>query len=142
MLKLNSKGQARVLEAFFAALLVWSALLLSSPATAPIERNREFGTLTSVGMQALIQLDRDGSLGDLIDEGNWTGLRNSLQTLLPVGVCFNLTVYDESANLVNDVQISNGGIVNEDVVSVEYLCVVTSGRFHYYKVRLQLAVAR
>jgi len=140
-MRLNSRGQTRVLEAFFAALLIWSTLLIVSPMTAPTERNQDSGTLASAGTQALLQLDREGSLGKLIDEGNWTGLRSCLQTLLPLGVCFNLTVYDESESIVNDVSVSNGGIVNEDVVSVEYVCVVSSGGFHYYKVRLQLATA-
>ena len=64
-----------------------------------------------------------------------------MQSLLPVSLWFNLTVYDADMNIVNDVPVSNGGQVNEEVVAANYVCAASSGNYAVYIVRLQLAEA-
>ena len=135
----DKKGQIRTLEAFLAVLVIFSASILSvkfSPAT-----NFESEKLLSAsGMQALIELDNNGYLGKLIDERNWTAIRENLEVLLPAGVSYNLTVYDDAMRQVNDFVIGNG-LKGQNVVSVEYPCASQSSGYRFYLVRLQLAFA-
>jgi hypothetical protein len=135
----DKKGQIRMLEAFLAVLVIFSASILSikfSPAT-------NFETeklLSSSGMQALIELDNNGYLGKLIDERNWTAIKENLEVLLPTGVSYNLTVYDDAMRQVNDFVIGNC-LEGQKVVSVEYPCASQSSECHFYLVRLRLAFA-
>jgi len=135
----DKKGQIRMLEAFLAVLVIFSASILSvkfSPAT-----NFESEKLLSAsGMQALIKLDNNGYLGKLIDERNWTAIKENLEVLLPAGVSYNLTVYDDAMRQVNDFVIGNG-LRSQKVVSVEYPCASQSSECRFYLVRLQLAFA-
>jgi len=135
----DKKGQIRMLEAFLAVLVIFSASILSvkfSPAT-----NFESEKLLSAsGMQALIKLDNNGYLGKLIDESNWTAITENLEVLLPAGVSYNLTVYDDAMHQVNDFVIGNG-LKGQKVVSVEYPCASQSSECRFYLVRLQLAFA-
>ena len=136
---LNKKGQIRMLETFLAVLVIFSASIISikfSPATN-FESEKLLSTL---GMQALIELDNDGNLGKLIDERNWTAVKGNLQILLPVGVSYNVTIYDDAMNRVNDFTIGNG-LKGQKVVSVEYPCASQSPEYTFYLVRLQLAFA-
>jgi len=133
------KGQIRVLEAFFAALLVFSSLFLVPSITMPKSEN--LSELYSVGMNVLLQLDSDGSLSNFIKSENWSDLRICLQEMLPSGVWFNLTVLNTQGARLNNVSISNGYVVSEKKVSVEYLCVSSVSTYEIYIVRLQLAKA-
>ena len=66
------KGQIRILEAFFAALLIFSALfLIPAPSTMDDEH---LDSLRKIGINALLQLDSDGSLSRLIENGDWLSL--------------------------------------------------------------------
>ncbi|HVP40459.1 MAG TPA: hypothetical protein VMS95_00720 [Candidatus Krumholzibacteriaceae bacterium] len=136
----GKRGQVRVMEAFLSALLIFSALAISAalspPATGGINK-----TLVAQGMQALVQLDSDGRLGEMIDARNWTALSGVLQLVLPVGAAYNLTVYDENMQQVTSSPVSNGELVG-NVVSIEYLCAVQGLQFRVYSLRLQLAVVR
>ena len=138
---LNDRGQMRTVEAFLAILLLFSAVAIATSVSSPAHVDRD-DTLATLGMQALISMDNDGQLGKLIDEGNWTALADALKTLLPVSISYNLTVYNENLQPMNDVAISNGIIPNQDVVSVEYPCASPSSQSSYYLLRLQLASAR
>lgn len=135
----NKKGQIRMLEAFLAVLVIFSASILSikfSPAT-----NFESEKLLSTfGMQALIELDNNGYLGKLIDEMKWMAIRENLEVLLPVGVSYNFTVYGDAVQQINDSAIGNG-LKGQKVVSVEYPCASQSSECRFYLVRLQLAFA-
>ncbi|MGQ9460116.1 MAG: hypothetical protein ACUVRA_02650 [Candidatus Bathyarchaeaceae archaeon] len=128
-----------MLEAFLAVLVIFSASILSvkfSPAT-----NFEGEKLLSdSGMQALIELDNSGYLGKLIDERDWTAITENLEVLLPAGVSYNFTVYDDTMRQVNDFVISNG-LEGQKVVSVEYPCASQGSECRFYLVRLQLAFA-
>ena len=92
-------------------------------------------------MQTLIQLDSDGTLGKLIEQNNWTALSDALQLSLPIGVSYNLTVYDENMQQINGVPISNGNLA-ANVAVVEYICASQSLRYHHYTLRLQLSVVK
>jgi hypothetical protein len=54
-------------------------------------------------------------------------------------VWFNLTVFDENMNRVNDVPVTSGSAVNDRIAAVDYVCAGTGGNYAVYIVRLQLA---
>jgi hypothetical protein len=136
----NRRGQIRILEAFFASILILSCLAL-----VPSQRTGEkshFNTLYSVGTQVLTTLDSNGTLSKLIENKNWTVLRNCIQTMLPVSIWFNLTVFNGNMICLNDVLISNGSPISDEIVAVEYVCASSGGNYIVYIVRLQLATAK
>jgi len=139
-MKRQNIGQIRIIEAFLAVLIIFSSFALSANLTVkqnPTKRD----DLASVGLQALVELDSDGSLGKYIDDGNWTALRDALNIVLPAGVCFNLTVYNEEMQQVNTAVISNGAFGSQEIAFVEYVCVGKSPVFRCYIIHLHLAVA-
>ena len=136
----NKKGQMRILEAFFASILILSSLALV-PSQLTLEKSH-FNTLYSVGTQVLITLDSNGNLSKLIENENWTVLRKCVQSMLPVSVWFNLTVFNENMMCLNDVLVSNGSPVSDEIVAVEYVCASSGGNYAVYIVRLQLATAK
>jgi len=136
----DDKGQMRTVEAFLAILLMFSAFALTTlvtPAATPTNND----DLATVGTQALISMDNNGELGKLIDERNWTVIADALNVLLPVGMSYNLTVYDENLQSLNNVTISNGIIPNQNTISVQYPCTSQSPQCNLYLLRLQLAAA-
>jgi hypothetical protein len=135
----NKKAQIRMLEAFLAVLVIFSASIISIKFSPPTNFDNE-KMLSTLGMQALIELDINGTLGKLIDERNWTAVTEDLKILLPVGVSFNVTVYDDAMHQINDFTIGNG-LKGQKVVSVEYPCASQSSECRFYLVRLQLAFA-
>lgn len=137
---LNNKGQMRTIEAFLSILLLFSALALTT-LVSPASNIESDKNLTSLGMQALLSIDIDGQLGKLVDQANWTTLTQILNILLPSGISYNLTVYDENMNALNDVSISNGLIYDRNVVSTHYPCASPTLQSRCYLLRLQLAVA-
>ncbi|MGB9960214.1 MAG: hypothetical protein ACPLKQ_06820 [Candidatus Bathyarchaeales archaeon] len=137
----QNKGQIRIIEAFLAALIIFSSLAIS--ASLPSRRNpAESDDLAYVGLQALLKLDSDGSLGRYLDNRDWNGLRDSLNLLLPTGVSFNVTVYDGEMRQVNGEVVSNGGFSSQEIALVKYVCVSQNQTFRYYVVYLYLAVAK
>ncbi len=138
---LDNKGQMRTVEAFLAILLLFSALAMTT-LVSPASNFENDSTLAPIGMQALVSMDIDGQLGRLADERNWTALTNALKTLLPVSISYNLTLYNENLQPINNVSISNGIIPNQNVVSIHYPCASPSSQSSYYLLRLQLGKAR
>jgi len=128
-----------MLEAFLAVLVIFSTSVISITFSPPTNFNNEKSLSTS-GMQALVELDSDGTLGKLIDERNWTAITNNLKILLPVGVSYNVTVYDDVMHQINDSTVGNG-LKGQKVVSIEYPCASQSSECQFYLVRLQLAFA-
>jgi hypothetical protein len=135
----QNTGQIRIVEAFLAVLIIFSALAVSTSVTTTRNLTRH-DNLASVGFQALLKLDSDGSLGKYIDNGNWTALRDVLNLLLPTGVSFNLTVYDSQMQQVNSESVSNGGLGSSEIASMDYVCSSRNPVFHTYVVHLLLAV--
>jgi hypothetical protein len=137
----NRKGQIRIIEAFFSIAVVFSVLLIS--VTFPSQPDLTGQTqLANLGMQALMQLDGNGTLGNLILQENWTAIKTCLDVLLPLGVSYNLTVYDESMLQINSQAIQNSNLQGHEAVSVEHVCATQSTNTEFFILRLQLAWAK
>jgi len=137
MLK-DKRGQIRVLEAFLATAVVFSALLLTRPIYVAFDNQDDQDALYALGLNVLVQLDREGELGRLINQRNWTEISSRLSIMLPMGVSYNFTVYDEELEILNNSSISSGDLNGRNVVSIQYL-IVERTDFNFYVVRLQLA---
>jgi len=134
----DRKGQIRIIESFLAIAVIFSAVLVSVtfPSSPDFSKQK---SLSSMGTQALIKLDTNGTLGNLILQSNWTNIRTALDILLPIGVSFNLTVYDEAGNAVNSEVVQNSNVLGRDAVSVQYVCATRSQVVEFFVIRLQLA---
>jgi hypothetical protein len=139
-MKRQNRGQIRIIEAFLATLIIFSTLFISSNLSVNQHINKS-EDLASIGLQALAKLDSDGSLGKYIDSGNWTALRAALNIVLPAGICFNLTVYSDQMQQVNNATISNGGFGSQQIAFVQYVCASQNIVFRCYILYLYLAVA-
>jgi hypothetical protein len=138
----NNKGQIRIIEAFLAIAVVFSALTIAGityPSPPDLSKPK---ALADIGMQALIELDANGTLGKLISQQNWTSLKNALDVLLPTGVSFNLTVYDENLNQINSQTIQNTSVLGQEAVSVQYACAGQGLNVRFWILRLQLSWTR
>jgi len=133
----DKKGQVRVIEAFFASMLILSCLALI-PAQAPPKNSAL--NLAWKAQNVLLTLDSDGHLANLVDNHDWTKLGKSIESSLPLTTWFNLTVYDKKLNVLNDFSISNGGSVSDRIISVDYVCVSQNSTFEVYILQLQLSV--
>ena len=133
----NKKGQVRVIEAFFASLLLLSCLTLIPAQTPQKNLNRD---LSWKAENILLTLDSNGRLASLVDNRDWASLGAGVESALPLTTWFNLTVYDKDMNVLNGFPISNGGAVNDKIVSVDYVCVSQNSTFAIYILQLQLAV--
>jgi len=133
----NKKGQVRVIEAFFASLLLLSCLTLIPAQTTP---KNSSSNLSWKAQDVLLTLDSDGHLASLVDNHDWAALGAGVESALPLTTWFNLTVYDRDMNVLNPFPISNGGAVNDRIVSVDYVCVSQNSTFAVYVLQLQLAV--
>lgn len=133
----DNRGQIRVIEAFFAAVLLLSALAMIPSETHVGGSNDE--VLHSLAWRTLITLDSDGTLSRLIENGSWTTLRECVQSLLSPAAWFNLTIFDENMNPINAIQISSGSPINKDIVAVNYVCASLSSNYRICVIRLQLS---
>jgi hypothetical protein len=134
----NNKGQMRVIEAFFAALLVMSCLTFIPTQQSSTTHSED---LASKAQNILVSLDNDGQLATLIDNQDWESLGDTIQSTLPLMVWFNLTIYDANLNVLNDYPICNGGAVSDKITSIEYICASQNQTFAVYVLQLQLAGA-
>jgi len=132
----DTKGQARIIEAFFAAVLLISCLSLipAQPNLKNLTQN-----LASTAQNVLLSLDSDGQLAALIDNHDWTTLKSSVESAVPLTVWFNLTVFDKDMHILNGFPICNAGAVSDKITSIDYLCVSQSSNYAIYIVRLQLS---
>jgi hypothetical protein len=133
----DNKGQIRTIEAFFAVILMFSALTLI-PAT-PEHPSDPTVILSSTAQNILMSLDSNGHLADLISNESWISLKSCIETSLSPMVWFNLTVFDENMAPLNDIPITSGSPVNDRIAAVDYVCATTSSNYAIYIVRLQLA---
>lgn len=134
---MTRRGVVHTLDVFLAAVIIVTTLLFASQ--MPRERDYLEDTgIDSLGMQALLVLDSNGTLGRLVDSGDWDGLELALRVILPTRVSFNLTVIDEQGTVINTWEISNGGVTGRRIESVEYLLAVESSSCPLYRLRLQL----
>ena len=133
----DNHGQIRVIEAFFAAVLLLSALAMIPSETHVGGSNDQ--VLHSVAWRILITLDSDGTLSRLIENGSWIPLRECVQSLLSPAAWFNLTIFDENMNPINAIRMSSGSPINKDIVAVDYVCASLNSSYGIYIVRLQLS---
>lgn len=134
----DKKGQIRVIEAFFASVLLLSSLTLI-PMVQRSQSSGVTGTLSSTAFNLLVSLDSGGHLADLVDDQNWTDIQNLVQSFVPLTVWFNLTVFDQNMAHLNDFPICSGGSVSDTIQSADYVCASTSANYAVYIIRLQLA---
>jgi hypothetical protein len=134
----DNKGQMRTVEVFLSIVLFFSALAVTALVTPGSNLDIDT-TLASMGMETLISMDNTGKLGNLLDGKNWSSIADSLKILLPISITYNLTVFDSQMHRVNDVQISNGLVSNQDIVSIQYPCASSSPQGSKYLLRLQLS---
>jgi hypothetical protein len=132
----DRKGQVRVIEAFFSAVLLLSCLTLIP---AGINSQAKTDDLASRAENVLLSIDRDGHLASLVDSHDWVSLRDCVESVLPLTLWFNLTVYDPDFNVLNAYPICNGGAVSEKIVSVNYVCASQNSTYAVYVLQLQLA---
>jgi len=125
-----------VIEAFLASMLLMSCL-----AMIPSQPNLQdsTGNLSSTGQNVLLSLDSNGHLATLVDNRDWTDLKSSIESALPLTVWFNLTVYDENMNVLNSFPICDGGAVSNSIVSVDYICASQNSLYTLYILQLQLS---
>ncbi len=133
----NKRGQVRVIEAFFASVLLLSCLTLIPGPAAPKDSPADMAWRAQ---NVLSSLDSDGHLAQLVAAHDWVGLRGSLESALPLTVWFNLTVCDRNLVVLNDYPICNSGAVSSQITSVNYVCASPSSVYAVYVLQLQLAV--
>lgn len=134
----DNRGQIRIIEAFFASILLLSSLTLI-PATQN-NSNDSTETLASTAHNVLMSLDSNGYLTSLVSNQSWINLKSSIQSSLSPMMWFNLTVFDENMTRINDVPICSGSAVSDRIVAVDYVCAGTSSNYAVYIIRLQLAL--
>jgi hypothetical protein len=133
----HNKGQMRIIEAFFASILLFSILtLVPAPRNAGDTSDQ---ALISMGQNALTTLDNNGYLSKLIENESWITLRECIQSAFPPTVWFNLTVFDENNAALNNIPVGSGSLVNEKISSLDYVCASQSPDYSIYLIRLQLA---
>ncbi|MGO8807319.1 MAG: hypothetical protein ACLQO7_12095 [Candidatus Bathyarchaeia archaeon] len=132
----DKRGVVRVIEAFLASVLLVSCLAVI-PAQPTFQDSKE--NLVSTAQNVLQSLDSNGHLGTLIDDRDWNALENSIGSALPLTTWFNLTVFDKNMKPLNIFPISNGGYVNDKIVSVDYVCASESSTYSIYILQLQLS---
>ena len=133
----DNKGQIRIIEAFFASALILSSLALIPSGTMVTNSNTQI--LSSTATHVLTTLDSDGFLSTLIENSSWTTLRECVESTLSPSMWFNLTVFNDNMQQINDVQISSGNPVGQTIVSTEYVCASVSANYNIYIIRLQLS---
>jgi hypothetical protein len=133
----DNKGQIRIIEAFFASILMLSALTL----IPVVQKNSSDSTeiLSSTAHNILLSLDSEGQLASLIGNESWINLKSCIQSSLSPMMWFNLTIFDENMTPLNDIPITSGSPVNDRIAAVDYVCASTSGNYAVYIIRLQLA---
>jgi len=133
----DKKGQVRIIEAFLASVLLLSCLTLIPTQITP---KNSTVNLAWKADNILLSLDCNGHLASLVDNHDWAGLRDSVESVLPLTTWFNLTVYDKEMNIQNDFPISNAGAVSDTIVSFEYVCASQNSNYAIYVLQLQLSV--
>lgn len=133
----DNKGQIRIIEAFFASILLLSSLTLIP--VAEKKANDSTAILSSTARNILMSLDSNGHLASLISSESWVNLKSCVQSALSPMMWFNLTVFDENMTPINDIPITSGSAVNDKTVAVDYVCASTSSNYAVYIIRLQLA---
>ncbi|MCX8150830.1 MAG: hypothetical protein N3D85_04955 [Candidatus Bathyarchaeota archaeon] len=136
----NTKGQIRVIEAFFAAVLLLSSLtIIPMTQKVPSYPNEETDVLSSVAYRTLVSLDAEGEIGELVANRNWSAIKTLLQSCLSPVLWFNVTIFDQNFACLNDQLICSGGLISDRIYAADYVCTRTNATYAVYVMRLQLA---
>jgi hypothetical protein len=131
----NNKGQARLIEAFLATLLLIGCVALI-PTYSAKTHPPDFA---SIALEKLTTLDNNGQLAALIDAGNWVALKSCIDSVIPLTLWYNLTIFDQHMNALNSFPLCSSGTVSENINSVDYVSVSPGGTYRVYILRLQLS---
>ena len=83
----DRKGQMKTIEAFLAASIIFLGLLIAGAFPKVINQD-DRTMLSALGMQVLLTLDANESLGELIDQRNWIDLNEHLGILMPISISY------------------------------------------------------
>ena len=133
----DNRAQIRIIEAFFASILILGAVALIP--SQPSAGNSNQNALNFNALDVLATLDRDGFLAELIENASWVALKKSAESSLSPAVWFNLTVFDENMRPINDVPICSGSPISQKITASDYICANPSRSYTIYIMRLQLA---
>ena len=97
------------------------------------------GNLISTAQNVLLSLDSNGRLATLVNNQNWSELKDCVESALPLTMWFNLTVFDQNMHVINPYPICNAGAVSDKIVSVDYVCASPNSTYTLYTLRLQLS---
>ena len=134
MIRMNSKGQMRVIETILAALIIVSALaFVNFFSVNPRAAAYEVKDMEKMGYSILTDLDQQGILVQKVYQPlEWGDLKTALRLTLPLDVYFNLTICELHEDLPHKVtSIVYGDLTTfsdaKNVASVSYSLVGTSG---------------
>jgi hypothetical protein len=133
----DNKGQIRIIEAFLAVSVMFSAIVFTTSLPTPPSLNRQTN-LKELGTQILLNLDNNGTLGRLIEDEDWSGLRQTMDLALPKGAFYNMTVYDENMQKINTQEIANTSQLGQEAVMTQHLCATQGSDVRFYIIRLLL----
>lgn len=133
----DNRAQIRIIEAFFASILILGAVALIP--SQPPSTNENQNTLNLKAQDVLATLDRNGFLAKLIEDGSWIALEKSVESSLSPAIWFNLTVFDENMRPINEIPICSGSPISEKITASDYVCANTARNYEIYIIRLQLS---
>ena len=124
-----------MIEAFLATLLLIGCVALVPSYSAKSQPN----DLTSLALEKLTVLDTNGQLAVLIDSGNWAAVKSCIDSVMPLTLWYNLTIFDENMNALNPFPLCTSGTVSENINSVDYVSASPSSSYNIFLLRLQLS---
>jgi hypothetical protein len=133
-------GQIRIIEAFFAVLIVFAAFAVA-PNVSESRNTMRSNYLTSVGLEILMKLDQSGMLSNYVASQDFSKLQGAINLILPSGIFYSITVYDERMQQVNADPVTNGLPNSLEIAFVEYISGTQDTVFRCYVIHMQLAMA-
>jgi hypothetical protein len=133
----DKKAQVRTIEAFFASILLLSFIALVPSNQEQVDSSSN--ALSSMALNALVSLDNDGSLTSLVDIQDWKTLEMHIQSVIPSAVWFNLTAFDANMKPLNNLAITSGSPISDNIQVASYICASTNESYAVYLLRLQVS---
>jgi len=133
----DKRGQVRTIEALLASILLLSFIALVPPNQQQVDSSSN--ALSSMALNALVSLDDDGSLASLVDVQDWKTLEIHIQSVIPAAVWFNLTVFDVDMKPLNNLAITSGSPISDNIQVASYVCASTNENYAVYLLRLQVS---
>lgn len=128
-LKVNSKGQVRVIETIISAFVIISAIsFVSVYSILPESQEYETSDLEKMGHNILHDLDEHGILVEFVygTKTDWGELKSTFMLFFPPDTYFDLRIYNTEGTLLNPnypIRFGEFGVFQESnsTVSVSYL---------------------